>query len=49
MPDDWMISYNNGWGLSVFDEVWKYYKNYTNGLNAVGELIKTQSVLQHSF
>lgn len=49
MPDDWMLSHNNGWGLSVFDEVWKYYKYYTNGLNGVGELIKTHSVLQHSF
>jgi len=49
MPDDWMLAHNNGWGLSVFDEVWKYYKNYTNGLIGVGELIKTHSVLQHSF
>ena len=49
MPDDWMLAHNSGWGLSVFDEVWKYYKYYTNGLNGVGELIKTHSVLQHSF
>lgn len=48
MPDDWMLSRNNGWGLSVFDEIWKYYKYYQNGLNGVGELIKTHSVLQHS-
>lgn len=48
LSDDWMLASNRGWGLSVFDSVWDYYKGYKNGLNGCKELILTHSTLQQS-
>jgi len=48
LSDDWMLTVNRGWGLSVFDSVWDYYKGFKNGLNGCKELILTHSTLQQS-
>lgn len=48
LSDEWMLKYNRGWGLSIYDLTWQYFKMYKNALLACGELIRTHSTLQQS-
>jgi phage-related protein (TIGR01555 family) len=48
LSDEWMLKYNRGWGLSIYDLTWRYFKMYKNALLACGELIRTHSTLQQS-
>lgn len=47
MSDNFMLN-NSGWGLSITESVYPYFKQWDKALTAIAEIIETASVLTYS-